>query len=73
MRRGLDLGINPVDSHALSAFSIRLETVLAAGRAFVALQMAVSAREAASAGSRRLARLGLYLGRWGISHDGFRL
>lgn len=73
VRRGLDLGIDPIDPHALSAFSIRLETVLAAGRAFIALQMAVSAREAAGAGSRRLARLGLSLGGRGVSHDDFRL
>ena len=66
MRWGLDLGVDPVDAHALSAFSVRLETVLAAGRAFVTLQMAVSAREAAGAGSRRLARLWLSLGGWGV-------
>ena len=58
----LDLGVNPVDAHAPSALAIRLEAVLTAGRAFVTLEMAVSARETAGARARRFGRLALGLG-----------
>ena len=65
-----DLGVDPVDAHPLLTLSVRLQAVLTAGRAFVALQMAVSTRQTAGAGSRRLARLALWLGGRCVLRDG---
>lgn len=70
---GLDLGVDPVDTHTLSALAIRLQAVLAAGRALVALEMTVAAREAAGTGSGRLAGLPLGLRGRGVLCDGLGL